>query len=162
MDRVLQLIAIVVVVVVLALMTPPPAHSQTPQQQVVFENVFSGITLAQASAPLRNVGQGMHLLKVTFPLENTTITGLTIQLEWSRDGVNWRPAGPAIGTAPVLTNGAGATDVIAYRTYYGVFRSIRINNVTNTTGGALATVKYIGTYIPVLPFATLQSDRWTF
>lgn len=132
-------------------------------QEVVFENIFSGITTAQASNPIRNIGQSMHTLQVTFPLEVAAVTGIQIRLEWTRDGVNWRPAGPDITGAPVLDEGIpGVTDVIAYETYYGVFRAIRVNNVIDTPGAEAMTVKYVGQIIPVVPFVTLQSDRWSF
>ncbi|MBK8200729.1 MAG: hypothetical protein IPK75_20525 [Acidobacteria bacterium] len=37
------------------------------QQSVVFRQVFSGITTTQASAPIQNIGQGLHLFQVYFP-----------------------------------------------------------------------------------------------
>jgi len=134
------------------------AQSQT----AVFENVFSGITLAQASAPLRNVGQTMHVVQVTFPAEAVAVAAIQVQFQFSRDGVNWRPAGPDIISAPVKTQGVTATDVIAYKAYYGAFRSIRINSAVNTPGGELMTVRYIGHMLPATPFITETADRWDF
>lgn len=132
-------------------------------QEVVFENIFSGITTAQASNPIRNIGQSMHTVQVTFPSEVAAVTGIQVRLEWTRDGSDWRPAGPDIVSVPVLDEGIpGTTDVIAYETYYGVFRAIRVNNVIDTPGMEAMTVKYIGQIIPVVPFVTLQSDRWSF
>lgn len=150
-----------VLALILALLSIPGWLSgQT--QEVVFANVFDAITTAQQSNPLRNIGQAMHTVQVTFPDENTSVSSIQVRLEWTRDGSSWRPAGPDITTAPVLTNGVGDTDVVAYETYYGVFRAIRINSVVNTPGGEDLTVKYVGHLIPVMPFVTLQADRWTF
>jgi hypothetical protein len=142
--------------------------AQSPFQEVVFENVFSAITTAQVSSPFRNVGQAMHTLQVTFPSEVATVTGIQIRLEWcSYDcetlGGGWKPMGPDITEAPVLDNGiAGVTDVYAYTTYYGVFRSMRADMVTNTPGGEQLTARYTGAIIPVVPFVTLRDNRWAF
>lgn len=141
---------------------------QSPFQQVVFENVFAAITTAQASLPFRNVGQAMHTLQVTFPDETTAVSGIEIRLEWcSYDcepaGDGWKPMGPNITDAPVLDNGiVGVTDVIAYETYYGVFRSMRANMTINTPGAEELTARYTGAIIPVVPFVTLRDNRWAF
>lgn len=159
-----KLAAVVVLILCVLGAAMRPANAQQPNaiQEVVFENVFTSITTAQQSQPLRNIGQAMHTVQVTFPLENTEVTSIQVRLEWTRDGSDWRPAGPDITTAPVLSEGIGATDVIAYETYYGVFRAIRVNNVIDTPGAEQMTVKYIGHIIPVVPFVTLQGDRWAF
>lgn len=142
--------------------------AQNPIQQVVFENVFTAITTAQVSAPFRNVGQAMHTLQVTFPDEVATVTGIQIRIEWcSYDcepaGGGWKPAGADITEAPVLDDGIpGVTDVYAYETYYGVFRSIRANMVIDTPGGEELTARYVGHIVPVVPFVTLRDDRWAF
>lgn len=159
--------ALVIVLAIIAMVLSVPVMAQrsvTGQtiQEVVFANVFSAITTAQASDPIRNIGQAMHTIQVSFPSENTAVTGIQVRLEWARATGDWRPAGPDIVGAPVLTNGIGATDVLAYETYYGVFRAVRVNNVIDTPGGEEMTVRYTGHIIPVVPFVTLQADRWAF
>jgi hypothetical protein len=142
--------------------------AQNVIQQVVFENVFAGITTAQVSAPFRNVGQAMHTLQVTFPGEIIAVAGISIRLEWcSYDceplGDGWKPMGPSVTDVPVLDNGIpGVTDVYAYETYYGVFRSMRANMTIDTPGGEELTARYTGAIVPVVPFVTLRDNRWVF
>lgn len=160
----------VIAVLMAALLPVGFGHAQFPGgslganglQEVVFANVFEDITTAQNSQPLRNIGQAMHTVQVTFPNETTEVSGIQVRLEWTRDGISWRPAGPDITVAPVLSEGIGAQDVISYETYYGVFRAIRVGSVVDTPGGEEMTVRYIGHIIPVVPFVTLQTDRWAF
>lgn len=158
-------IAFVALIIILAF---TGLAAQSPIQQVVFENVFSAVTLAQVSAPFRNIGQAMHTLQVTFPNEVATVSPIAIRLEWcSYDcgsaGAGWKPMGPDITDAPVLDDGIpGVTDVYAYETYYGVFRSMRANMTANTPGGEQLTARYVGHIIPVVPFVTLRTDRWAF
>lgn len=158
---------LVLVLAIIASALSVPALSQRSVtgpsiQETVFANVFSAITAAQASSPIRNIGQAMHTVQVTFPSENTAVTGIQVRLEWARATGDWRPAGPDIVGAPVLSQGTGETDVVAYETYYGVFRAIRINNVVPTPGGEELTVRYLGHIVPVVPFVTLKADRWAF
>lgn len=142
--------------------------AQNPIQQVVFENVFSAITTAQASQTFRNVGQAMHTLQVTFPDETTAVSPIAIRIEYCyRDcglaGDGWKPMGPDITAVPVLDDGiVGVTDVYAYTTSYGVFRAIRANMTADTPAGEELTARYYGAIVPVVPFVTLRDDRWAF
>lgn len=136
------------------------------QQTVVFEDALTGISAITNSAILRNVGQAMHTLQVTFPDETTAVTPIDVVLQWcSRNcGVDasWRAAGSSILSAPVKTQGVGSTDVIAYQTYYGVFRALRVRNNVATPAAELMTVRYIGDVFPVVPFFVEKPDRWEF
>lgn len=140
-----------------------PIHAQ---QTIVFEDALTGVAAITNSAPLRNIGQAMHTLQVTFPLENVAVSPIDVVLQWcTRDcGVDasWRFAGLSIVEAPVVSQGIGATDVIAYQTYYGVFRSLRVRNNVATPGGELLTVKYFGDIFAVVPFFLQSDDRWSF
>lgn len=147
----------------LLLVGPTNIHAQVnPSTESVFANPLDGVSLATVSDPILNVGQGMHVLKVSFPAETTAQSPIAVRLEWSRDGVAWRPAGPDVTSVPVLSSGIGATDVVAYIVYYGTFRAIRVGSTVPTPGGALMDVDYIGTIFPLLPFLTLEGDRWVF
>lgn len=135
------------------------------QQSTVFAVPLSGISAATASDPIRNIGQAMHTIQVSFPAENAQVASIQVRLEFARDDNDdtvWIPAGPDIIVAPVLDNGDGATDVYAYQDYYGVFRAVRVRSVVNTPGAELMTVRYIGHLTPVVPFITLRTDRWAF
>lgn len=133
------------------------------KQTVVFDNALEDVTGAnECSDPIRNIGQTMHLVQVSFPDENTAVSSIQIQFQFSRDGANWRKLGKDITDAPVVSEGIGATDVIAYGVYYGTFRAIRVCSVLATPGGEELDVRYIGHELPVVPFITKLSDRWEF
>ena len=141
-----------------------PVHAQ---QTVVFEEALTGVSAITNSAILRNVGQAMHTLQVTFPAENATVSNLDVVLQWCTRNcdvdASWRFAGVSITEAPVLDQGIpGRTDVIAYQTYYGVFRALRVRNNAATPGGELMTVQYTGDIFAVVPFFLQSEDRWSF
>jgi hypothetical protein len=136
---------------------------QAQFQNVVFATPINLVTVPTSSQPIRNIGQAMHLLLVTFHFgadPPAPVSGFDVTLEWSRDGVNWRPAGPSVTSAPLLNYGDAANDVVAYMTYYGAFRAIRVTS--NYTGAYPLDVYYTGQIVPVDPFVTLTNNRWVF
>lgn len=118
------------------------------------KKVFSAITTAQASAPLPQIGQTMHLLTVVFPSEVATVNGLQVRIEGSFDRVRWFPISTDITSAPLV--GSTVYQVIAA---YGPFPFLRINNLLST-GGKAMHVYYSGHLIPTVPAITQTSDRF--
>lgn len=151
-----------VLILVFALLTVSTTKTNAQTQEVVFQSVFADVTTPVQSGGLRNIGQVMHLLKVSFPDEVAAITGLEVQFIFSRDGVSWRPTGFDIVDVPVVSNGVGDTEVVAYRAYYGTFRSIAVRNGLATPGAAEMDVDYYGYLTPSMAFVTLTPDRWIF
>lgn len=154
-------LVIVMLVVLLLAVTSSPLVGQG-YQKVVFQSIFEDVTAPVQSGAIDNIGQGMHLLRVSFPDEVAAVSPIEVQFIWSRDGVSWRPTGLDIIDAPVVSNGVGDTEVVAYRAYYGTFRALAVRNGLATPGGAEMDVDYYGYEMPSLAFVTLTSDRWIF
>jgi hypothetical protein len=131
-----------------------------PSAYTVFAVPLSGITAAQASAPLptRRLAPMMHLIQVEFPSAAGSVSPIQVRLEASFDGSTWLPVSPDITSAPLLSG-----RVFAFEKAYGVFPALRINSVINVPGGVgTMTVRYTGMALPVAPFLTQLSDRWAF
>lgn len=123
-------------------------------QLATHKKVFAGITTAQASAPLPQIGQTMHLLTVVFPAEPGAVSSIQVRLEASFDRLKWFPVSTDITSAPLI--GTTVYQVVAA---YGPFPFLRVNNVTGT-GGKLMHVYYSGHTIPTVPAVTQASDRF--
>lgn len=132
-------------------------------QIVVFQDLLDVTSAPANSAAIQNIGQAMHTLFVNFPDETTSETALELQFQVDY-GSGFRPFGPFVTDVPVLSNGVGDTDVYRYNDYYGVFRGMRVRYTTVPPAdpNARIVVKYIGQVIPVVPFVTEQSDRFSF
>lgn len=135
------------------LATEAKAHAQNPPPKAIISRVFSGITAAQASAPVPNRGQSMHLLYVFFPTESTTQTGLQIRIEASFDNVTYWPISEDITQA---TSVGGI--VYAVTSAFAPWPFVRIRSLT--TAPAAMTVRYAGHTIPVVGLIQTESDRF--
>lgn len=137
---------------VLFLLTAAAAIAAAQTQTI--EKVFSGITTAQTSTTLRNVGQSMHLLTVTFPAEIAQVTGLKVRIEAAYTTAGpWLPISSDVTTVPLL-----AGKVYAIVPAYGSFPYLRVRSI-NGTGGKAMHVYYTGSDAVIT--VTLQDDRYT-
>jgi len=69
----------------LAIATAPIALAQAIDQQVRFEQVFTGIVLPTISVPVPNVGQGSHTVTVFYSTAIADVPALQIRIEASFD-----------------------------------------------------------------------------
>jgi hypothetical protein len=125
------------------------------------------VSAAGASAPLLNVGQTMHVIKIEFPAEVATVSPIAVRLEFAYtcgSPVNanctngdWFQTQPDITEALALTGG-----VYAFTRSYGCFPFVRVRNVSPTPGGKLMTIRYAGHVLPIVPFLKFDLDRYVF
>lgn len=150
--NVTRLAVIVALLAMLMLLAPRPMHGQ---QQATVQKVFSGITAAAASSPVRNIGQSMHILTVLFPAESADVTGLQVRLEASFEGLYWFPISSTITEAPKLGN-------VVYQIVvaYGPWPYVRVRNLASTPGGKALTAYYAGHVIPAVSAVTETTDRF--
>jgi len=135
-----------------ALMLAANAGSQT-NQAAVFKKVFNGITAAQASAAVTNIGQTMHLIYVFFPTQSSTQTGIQVRIEGSYDNSVYFPLSEDITDAPLL--GGIVYNVAAA---FGPWPYIRVRSLT--TAPAAMTVYYSGHTLPAISVIQERSDRF--
>lgn len=126
---------------------------------VIIATPFIGITTAQNSAPIRNVGQVQHTLKVEFPTAKGTVTPIAVFLQASYDNNAWFPFSANVDT---VTSLSGSPSFYAFITAYGVFPYIRVSSAFSTPSGLPMTVRYLGYTIPTPNFVTLLTDRFVF
>lgn len=138
------------------------AIASIAQQVTVFSQPFTGITTAQTSGNLRQIGQMVHLLIVRFPAELATVSNIQVRLLASYDGTNFFPVSRDILSAPRLPAAGSPFNVYAYTRTYGVFPYLRVDSALATPGGALMTVNYSGSQYPTTPTLALTADRWAF
>lgn len=124
------------------------------QQGTVTLKVFDGITTAQTSNPVRNIGQVMHLITVVFPAESNAVTGLQVRIEASFDQTSWFP----------ISNDITAAAAIGGRVYqmekaFGPWPFIRVRSL-NSTSSRLMTVYYSGSLIPTVSAILQATDRF--
>jgi hypothetical protein len=130
-------------------------NAQSIGDLVRFGNpVFSGITTAQASGPLKNVGAGSHLIVVIFPTAVATVSPIQVRLEASYDQVIWFPVSPDITSVPLIGN-----LVYSMQKVNGTWPAVRINSLTNTPGGLPMNVYYTGAPFPIGQIINF-GDRW--
>ena len=154
--------------VLLLLLLPPAVFAQPGQQprSVIFSTALNAITGVQASAPIQNVGQAMHLIKVEFPSAVAAVSPIRVRLEAAYicndpplcAAALWIPISYDISTAPLLDG-----TVYAFEKGYGVFPLIRVRSIISVPGGVgNMTVRYQGHLLPIVPFVTQLADRWVF
>jgi len=137
------------ILLLLAFMTAAAAQKQT-----VFRKVFNGVTAVQASSPVPNLGQTMHVVTVLFPAEVGAVTGIQVRMEASYDNITYSPISADITTAPLVGG-----QVYNIQVAYGPWPYIRVRTLIST-GSKLMTVQYAGTGIPTVPAVNQQSDRF--
>lgn len=136
------------------LLMAPAAQAQDAGKEIRQAKPFSGITTAQASSALPNIGQTMHLITVIFPAEVAQVTGVQVRLEASYDNTTYIPISEDVTTVP-LVGGVVYKIVVAY----GAWPYVRVRSATDT-GGPLMTVYYAGTVKPVVSVIQQSSDRF--
>jgi hypothetical protein len=124
------------------------------QQNTVFRrNVFDGITTAQASAALPNIGQAVHIVTLIYPAASTTVTGFTFRVEASYDNSVFFAISEDVTEA--FYTGSYAYAITRCN---GVYPYVRLRLVTANASNAL-TAHYTGSMQPIgiVKFAT---DRY--
>lgn len=139
---------------ILFVITLLTAAAAQPPKQTVFQKVFDGITAVQASAPLPNVGQTMHLITVLFPAEVSAVSSIQVRLEASYDNTTYFPISADIISAPLVGG-----QVYNIQVAYGPWPYVRVRTLLST-GSKLMTVQYAGTGVPTVPAVNQQSDRF--
>ena len=120
-----------------------------------FQRVFSGITLAQTSAVLPNIGQGLHFIMIHFPAEVAAVSPVQVRLEGSYNGTTFFPISRDVVSVP-----AGANSVVyAMERANGTWPFVRVNSVVDTPAGKLMTVFYTGAPFPIGNLF-FSGDRW--
>lgn len=114
------------------------------QQNTVFRrDVFQGITTAQASVALPNIGQAVHLFTLIYPAASADVTGFTFRVEASFDNTTYFPISEDITEAKY--NGSFA---YAISRCNGVYPYVRFRLVTANASNAL-TAHYTGSLQPI-------------
>ncbi len=129
------------------------ALSGLAQPAAVFRRVFSGITAAQASGPVTNMGQTMHIAYIFFPGQSTTQSGLQVRIEASYDNVTYFPISEDLTSAANV--GGTVYDVI---TAFGPWPYVRVRSLT--TAPNAMTVWYAGHTIPTISTIQDKPDRF--
>lgn len=120
------------------------AASLAAQQNTVFKrNVFQGITTAQASAALPNIGQAVHIVTLIYPAASADVTAFTFRVEASYDNTTFFPIIEDITEAKY--NGTYAYAVARCN---GVYPYVRLRLVTANASNAL-TAHYTGSLQPI-------------
>lgn len=129
------------------------AVTGTAQPAAVFRKVLTGITTAQASAAVTNMGQTMHIAYVFFPGQTTTQSGIQVRIEASYDNVTYFPISEDITSAANV--GGTVYDVV---TAFGPWPYIRVRSLT--TAPNAMTVWYAGHTIPTISTIQDKPDRF--
>jgi hypothetical protein len=137
----------------LILLLAAALNAQAPRQ-TVFQRVFHGVTAAQASAALPNIGQTMHVITVLFPAEVSAVSNIQVRLEASFDNTTYFPISADITSAPLVGG-----QVYNVQVAYGPWPYVRVRSLLST-GSALMTVHYAGTGVPTVPAIQQKSDRF--
>jgi len=130
------------------------AAAAQQRKQTVFQKAFNGITAVQASAPLPNIGQTMHVITVLFPAEASAVSGIQVRLEASYDNTTYFPISADVTSAPLVGG-----QVYNIQVAYGPWPYVRVRTLLST-GAKLMTVQYAGTGIPTVPAINQKSDRF--
>lgn len=123
------------------------------QSSAVFKKVFSGITTAQASAPVPNFGQTMHLIYVMFPGQTTTQSPLNIRIEASYDNVTYFGISESVSSAANV--GGLVYDV---QQAYGPWPYVRVRSLIAVPSPM--TIWYAGHTIPAVTGIQDKPDRF--
>jgi len=124
------------------------------QQNTVFRrNVFQGITTAQASAAMPNIGQAVHIFTLIYPAAVADVTSFTFRVEASYDNTTYFPISEDITEAKY--NGSFA---YAISRCNGVYPYVRFRLVTANASNAL-TAHYTGSLQPI-GIVKFQTDRY--
>ncbi len=115
------------------------------QQSVVFRRVFNGITTTQASAPIQNIGQGLHLFQIYFPTAVADVSGFTVRVEASFDNTTYFPISRDVTSAYYSAALPGA---FAIERANGVWPYVRIRAVA-VNAAVPMTVNYSGGIWPI-------------
>lgn len=137
----------------LLLMSAAAPGQPNTQPAAVVRKVFNGITAAQASAAVPNVGQTMHLLYVFFPGQTTTQSGISVRLEGSYDNTVYFPISATITSA---ANVGGI--VYEIESAFAPWPYVRVNS--QTTAPNAMTVWYTGHTLPVVSIIQDRADRF--
>lgn len=138
----------------LALLTSAIAAAQG--QGTVFKaRVFDGITTPQASAPLPNIGQAVHIMSVFFFGAVANVTGIVVRTEGSFDNVNYFPISEDITEATY--NGSSYAYAIVRSN--AAYPYVRLRYVTADPSNRPMTANYTGSLQPIGIFRFTQ-NRW--
>jgi len=117
--------------------------AQTGQGTVFKRNVFNGVTTAQASAALPNIGQAVHIMMVYFPTAVADVSAFTIRVEGSFDNSTYFPISEDVTTATY--NGTFAYNISRCNAPYPY---VRLRYVTAHASLPL-TAHYTGALQPI-------------
>lgn len=120
------------------------AAAQSSQQTVFKAKVFNAITTPQASAPLPNIGQAVHIMMVLFPTASADVTGIVFRTEGSFDNTTYFPISEDITTATY--NGSYAYAITRCN---GPYPYVRLRYVTADAGNRPLTAHYTGAVQPI-------------
>jgi hypothetical protein len=124
----------------------------------IISKPFAGITLAQASAVLPNVGQHQHVIVIVFPNAVADVSPIQVRIEASFDGTVWFPISTD-STAGLAKTVSGNTIVYRLNTAYAPFPLVRINSLLATPGAEPMDVFYVGNIVPIVPAVIITGDR---
>ena len=114
-------------------------------QQTVFKaKVFDAVTTPQASAPLPNIGQAVHVMSIFFPTATADVTGIVFRTEASFDNVTYFPISEDITAATY--NGTYAYAISRCNAPYPY---VRLRYVTADAGNHPLTANYTGSLQPI-------------
>ncbi len=143
------------VVVFLATCGQAAGQAGSKNQATFAPSVLAGVTAPAVSAPVRNIGQCMHLVVVIFPAAVADVSPIQVRIEASYDNAAWFPISEDVTQARLL---GGVVYFI--QKAYGVFPYIRVRSVLATPGAAPMTVHYSGHVLPVVPVLFETLDRF--
>lgn len=124
------------------------------QQSTVFKrNVFLNATTAQASGPLPNIGQAVHIVTLQFPTAVADVTGFVIRFEASFDNTTFFPISEDITSAKYN----GSSFAYSVQRCNGVYPYVRLRIVT--PAAIAVTAHYTGSIQPI-GIVRLSGDRY--
>ncbi|MBK8200730.1 MAG: hypothetical protein IPK75_20530 [Acidobacteria bacterium] len=124
-------------------------------QAIFAPSLLNGVTAPAVSAPVRNIGQCMHVFVVIFPAAVADVNPIQVRIEASYDNSVYFPISPDVIEAKLL---GGVVYFI--QKAYGVFPYVRVRSVLATPASAPMTVHYSGHVLPVVPVLFETLDRF--
>jgi len=129
--------------------------AQGPETVAINETVFTAITVPTTSAPVRNIGQSLHVIVIQFPTAVGVVAPIQVRVEASFDNVLYFPISEDVVTVPLLGG-----RVYSISKVNGVYPYIRVRSILATPGALPMTINYVGHVYSVLPVVRQGVDRF--
>lgn len=150
----LVMLAVVLALVIGTFITSR-VFAQGPETVAIIERVFTATTLATTSAPIRNIGQSLHVIVIEFPTAVGAVAPIQVRVEGSFDNTLYFPIMDDVVTVPLLGG-----RVYSINKANGVYPYVRVRSLVATPGALPMRLSYVGHVYSVLPVARQGVDRF--